>query len=130
MKTILALTLSVFVCSAIGASAQTNSQGGTNKQGGSNQNRSTPSKSKPMHYTGCVGGSAANGYTLATAGKSASAPPVVYSLIAADGTKINLVALPGQKVEVTGALVPVKPTDKDKPRVVEVTEVKVVPGGC
>jgi hypothetical protein len=117
MKTILALTFSVFVCSAMGASSQTNTKA------------STP-KTKPMHYTGCVGGSSNNGYTLSTAGKSASAPPVVYSLIAADGTKIDLVALPGQKVEVTGALVPVKAADKDKPRVVEVTEVKVVPGGC
>jgi hypothetical protein len=121
MKSILALTLSVFVGSAIGASSQTNAQSGS---------KQTASKAKPMHYTGCVGGSSANGYTLSTAGKSESAPPVVYSLIAADGTKIDLVALPGQKVEVTGALVPVKAGDKDKPRVVEVTEVKVVPGGC
>jgi hypothetical protein len=125
MKPILALTLGAFVLCANGVSTQTP----TSAQAGAKQTNQT-NQAKQTHYTGCVGGNANSGYTLSTAGKTATAAPIVYSLVAADGTKIDLVAMPGQKVEVTGALVPVKAGDKGKPRVVEVTEVKVVPGGC
>jgi hypothetical protein len=86
MKPILALTLGAFVVCANSTGAQTSAKAGGTKQTGSSAQHNQTTQAKQMHYTGCVGGNANSGYTLSTSGKTASAPPVVYSLVAADGT--------------------------------------------
>jgi hypothetical protein len=92
---------------------------------------------KNQKYTGCVRGNAKDGYTVTLLSTKPSKDPNVaskptsYSLEFPNGTKIDLVTLANQRVDVVGVLALVKANEAPgKPQTLTVKEIKIIPGGC
>src|SRR4030088_3328948 len=90
---------------------------------------------KKRSYMGCVQGNTKDGYTLTLLSAKPSKDPKVaskpssYSLEFPDGTKIDLVTLANQRVDVVGVLAPVQADQRSgKPRALTVKEIKIIPG--
>jgi hypothetical protein len=114
--------------------------------------RSTAAKSQTSTFTGYLKGSADSGFTLSPtntrssastpgATATAGAPTVTYSIVTADGSKVNLGSMADQCVEVTGVLGPetartapaaesAKPGASAAHRTFTVASIKQVEGGC
>lgn len=171
MKSILTGTFSALVLGAAIASSQTPpaSQAPSQPAGGQTQpgaqgqpteQRSTTAKGQT--YRGVLRGSDASGWTIAvidarsgatgTAGATAtSGADTTYTVVAADGTKVNLTSMADQCVEVVGVVAPAGAgarsssdaaggaespaagaagTRAGANRTLTITTVKAVEGGC